>query len=174
MNKIMLALILAGAAASAQAEVSLISDVAEASAAVTATNGVTVSNSLTPSTDVQTGDEVISALLATGSLTASDGGAHSYAITFPDDIIDSTRTTGPVVANVTGVNNPDNKLQIVLGSVDSIAPVNGDSIDGKRYLLLENREGSASVDYAVRTPIQTQTVKPDTYNIRTQAYIYAK
>lgn len=171
----MLALVLAGAAASAQADVSLVSDVAEASVSVTANNGMTVSNSLTPATDVPAGDNVFGALLATGSLTADDGGAHSYAITFPDDIIDNTQTAGSqVAAYVNGINNPDNKLKIVLGNADDMSAVSGESIDGKLYMLLDNKEGSASVDYAVRTPLTEQVVKPDTYNIRTQAYIYAK
>lgn len=170
MNKIMLAMILAGAAASVQAAPSLVSDVAEASAMVTSSKSVTVSNTLTPVSDLETGDNVILADVASGSLSADDGLPHSYAITFPDDIIS---TSSQVRATVTGINNPDNKMDIQLGKEGKISQ-EGKLINGKRYLLIANEEGNAEVNYSVFTTGMTQSVKPDTYNIRTQAYVYTE
>lgn len=172
MNKIMLAMVLAGIAASVQAAPTLTSDVAEAAAIVTAPNNVTVSNTLTPSTDLKTGNDVFMANVAQGSLSADDGLPHSYAVTFPDDIID--HSSNQVRATVIGNNNPDNKMLIQIGERDSNRPVSGELINGKRYVLLTNKEGNSEVSYGVYTASMPQTVKPDTYNIRTQAYIYAE
>ncbi|MFP2240632.1 hypothetical protein ACLEX4_19195 [Pseudescherichia vulneris] len=172
MNKIMLAMVLAGMAVSVQAAPTLTSDVAEAAATVTAPNNVMVSNVLTPSADLKTGEDIILADVARGSLSADDGLPHSYAVTFPDDIIDTSSDL--VRATVTGTNNPANKVLIQLGEQDSAAPVSGALINGKRYLLLANKDGNSEVGYGVYTASMTQSIKPDTYNIRTQAYIYSE
>ncbi|ELY5941256.1 hypothetical protein SNN83_004418 [Cronobacter malonaticus] len=172
MNKIMLAMVLAGMAVSVQAAPTLTSDVAEAAATVTAPNRVMVSNVLTPSTDLKTGVDVVMADVARGSLSADDGLPHSYAVTFPDDIINTS--SDQVRATVTGTNNPANKMEIQLGERDSASPVSGTLINGKRYLLLANQDGNSEVGYGVYTIAAPQNIKPDTYNIRTQAYIYAE
>ncbi|MBM7016668.1 hypothetical protein JTL32_20175 [Enterobacter cloacae] len=172
MNKIMLAMVLAGMAVSVQAAPTLTSDVAEAAATVTAPNNVMVSNVLTPSVDLKTGDDIILADVARGSLSADDGLPHSYAVTFPDDIIDAN--SDQVRATVTGTNNPANKMVIQLGEQDNISPVSGTLINGKRYLLLANKDGNSEVGYGVYTASMAQSIKPDTYNIRTQAYIYSE
>jgi len=172
MNKIMLTMLLAGMAASVQAAPTLTSDVAEAAATITAPNRVVVSNVLTPATDLKTGEDVIMADVARGSLSADDGLPHSYAVTFPDDIINTA--SDQVRATVSGANNPANKMVIQLGERDSINPISGTLINGKRYLLLANKEGNSEVGYGVYTASMTQNIKPDTYNIRTQAYIYAE
>lgn len=172
MNKIMLAMVLAGMAVSVQAAPTLTSDVAEAAATVTAPNRVMVSNVLTPSTDLKTGVDVFMADVARGSLSADDGLPHSYAVTFPDDIINTS--SDQVRATVTGTNNPANKMEIQLGERDSTSLVSGTLINGKRYLLLANQDGNSEVGYGVYTIASPQNIKPDTYNIRTQAYIYAE
>ncbi len=172
MNKIMMAMVLAGMAVSVQAAPTLTSDVAEAAATVTAPNKVMVSNVLTPSADLKTGDDIILADVARGSLSADDGLPHSYAVTFPDDIIDTSSDL--VRATVTGTNNPANKMLIQLGERDSVSPVSGTLINGKRYLLLANKDGNSEVGYGVYTASMTQSIKPDTYNVRTQAYIYSE
>ncbi|ENY5536609.1 hypothetical protein ACFZFR_003720 [Salmonella enterica] len=172
MNKIMLAMVLAGMAASVQAAPNLTSDVAEAATSVTAANSVTVSNVLTPAAEIKTGDAIYFENIANGSLSAEDGLPHSYAVTFPDDIINYSSNL--VRATVAGTNDPNNKIEIQLGEKDSNLPVSGQLINGKRYLLLANKEGSSEVGYGVYTASMTQSVKPDTYNIRTQAYIYAE
>ncbi|EIJ7508794.1 hypothetical protein LJM46_004891, partial [Escherichia coli] len=110
--------------------------------------------------------------VARGSLSADDGLPHSYAVTFPDDIIDTSSDL--VRATVTGTNNPANKMLIQLGERDSVSPVSGTLINGKRYLLLANKDGNSEVGYGVYTASMTQSIKPDTYNVRTQAYIYSE
>jgi hypothetical protein len=172
MNKIMLAMVLAGMAVSVQAAPTLTSDVAEAAATVTAPNRVMVSNVLTPSTDLKTGVDVVMADVARGSLFADDGLPHSYAVTFPDDIISTG--SDQVRATVTGTNNPANKMEIMLGERDNTSPVSGTMINGKPYLLLANQDGNSEVGYGVYTTANPQKIMPDTYNIRTQAYIYAE
>lgn len=173
MNKIMLAMALAGMAMSVQAAPKLMSDVAEASATVTAPNRVVVSNTLTPSSDLKSGKDIMFENVALGSLFADDGLPHSYAVTFPDDIIDAG--SNMVRATVSGTNNPDNKINIQLAERGDITMVDaGTLIDGKRYLLLANKDGNSEVDYGVYTASMPQTIKPDTYNIRTQAYIYTE
>lgn len=173
MNKIMLAMVLAGMAVTVQAAPTLTSDVAEAAATVTAPNKVMVSNVLTPSADLKTGDDIILADVARGSLSADDGLPHSYAVTFPDDIIDTSSDL--VRATVTGTNNPANKMVIQLGELDGVSSISGGTlINGKRYLLLANKDGNSEVGYGVYTASMTQSIKPDTYNVRTQAYIYSE
>ncbi len=170
MNKIMVAMILAGAAVSAQAAPSLVSDAADASLMITAGNKVAVSNVLSPENVVPSG-YVNFESLAQGSLSADDGLPHSYAVTFPDDII---ITSDQVRGVITGANNPDNKLTIQLGEANATMPVKGTEINGKKYLLLANKDANSEVRYGVYTAAMDQNIQPDTYNIRTQAYVYSE
>lgn len=172
MNKIVLAMMLAGAAASVQAAPNLLTSGSDASVTVDAPNSVKVSNVLTPEVNMPIGSDVLLATVARGNLSADDGLPHSYAVTFPDDIIDTTSSF--VRATVTGLNNPNNKMIIQLGGEDPFPLKDGTKINGKNYMLLENKEGNAEVNYGVYTSNTPQVIKPDTYTIRTQAYIYSE
>lgn len=170
MKKTLLAIMLAGTAFASQAG-SLVSQGAEASASLTLTKPIVVNNTIQPVKGVYSGTLTAWTPLATGIVGASDGQAHDYAVTFPDDIFVESGISPDAV--ISGDNNPDHKLKVSLAALEQDpAASSSEEIGGKRYLMLKNAGTGGS--YRVVSHMKEQVVEPDSYTIRTQAYIYAE
>ena len=170
MKKTLLAIMLAGTAFASQAG-SLVSQGTEASASVTLTKPIVVNNTIRPVKGVYSGTLTAWTPLATGLVSSSDGKSHDYAITFPDDIFVESGIAPDAV--ISGDNNPNHKLKVSLAPLaEDPSSSSSEEIGGKRYLMLKN-SGTGGA-YRVVSHMKQQVVEPDSYTIRTQAYIYAE
>ncbi|EGE0590545.1 hypothetical protein DM435_03230 [Shigella flexneri] len=170
MKKILLAIMLAGTAFASQAG-TLVSQGTEASANLTLTKPIVVNNTIQPVKGVYSGTLTAWTPLATGIVGASDGQSHDYAVTFPDDIYAESSTSADAV--ISGDNNPDHKLKVSLTTLEQDPPsAASEEIGGKRYMMLKNTGTGGA--YRVVSHMKEQVVEPDSYTIRTQAYIYAE
>ncbi|MEO3325958.1 hypothetical protein ABN097_24380 [Enterobacter cloacae] len=167
-RKSLLAVIIAGAGFAGMAQAGTLSGGgATAEADIVFTNPAEVTNTLTATTGLVAGDLLGNVSLAQGVVASLDGSANQYAVRITNG---EKNSTYPDAVFISGKNNSENKLGVMVAFVDGVADSN-EVIDGKNFRITKNKY--TTVDYNINSWDNGKVgAKADTYTVQTEAYIY--